>query len=86
MVKETRIVFEIKDIQAFKVRCKKCSNEISLSIESDCGIPDECPMCKKSQWLVGSGAGRLLNVLRYILSEDPNVGSSVHLEIAGEPE
>jgi hypothetical protein len=84
MVKETRITFEVKDIRAFGVRCKKCTNEITLRLESDKGIPEECPMCKESRWLIGSGAPGFLQALRAVYAKDPQSGATVRLEIEAE--
>ena len=84
MVKETRIIFEVKDIRAFRVVCNKCSNEVVVQLSSDKHLPDECPMCKEHHWLVGSRADRLLNILRSINDNDPGALTTVRLEIDGE--
>ena len=84
MVKETRIVFEVKDIRAFKVRCKKCLNEISLRLDNERGIPDDCPMCNAPKWAVGTSGYGLLKALRGAYDEESNNGSIIRLEIDGE--
>ena len=84
MVKETRIAFEVKDIVAFRVQCKKCCSEITLRLDSDKGSPDECPMCKEPKWVVGSGGYELLTALRRVSHHDPKDGSTIHLEIHSE--
>ena len=86
MVRETRIVFEVKDILAFKVQCKKCNNEVSVHLDSDQVIPDDCPMCHKGSWMVGTGAYSLLKALRSALEEQPSTGATIHLEVDGEQE
>ena len=54
MVKETRHIFEVKDIIVVRVRCKSCSNEVAMRLRSDETLPDNCPMCNDQKWLAGS--------------------------------
>lgn len=84
MVKETRITFEVKDILAFRVKCKKCLNEVTLRLDSDKGIPDSCPMCNQDRWASGSGAYGLLTALRSVLDGERGTVAEIHLEIDGE--
>ena len=86
MVKETRIIFEVKDILAFRVQCKnpKCGNEVLLRLASTKSLPDSCPMCKEQRWLAGSGGAQLLTALRAVLAEDLDSGGLIRLEIDGE--
>ena len=81
MVKQTRVIFEIGDILAFRVECKCCSNEVTLRLDSDKGIPDDCPMCNSPKWIIGTKADRLLRYLREAADTDPKVGTIIHLEI-----
>ena len=84
MVKQTRHIFEVKDILAIRVECKNCHNEITLRLNSDKGIPDDCPMCKCSRWIVGTYADRLVKTLRDSYGSDPEVQTIIRFEIDGE--
>ena len=46
VVKETRIVFEVKDIKAIRIQCKKCGAEIVLVPLGK--FPGYCPICAAS--------------------------------------
>ena len=84
MVKETRIIFGGRDILAFRLRCKSCSNEVVLRLDGEQKPPDWCPLCNDRKWLVGSGGQNLLQDLRSVLNEDPQAGAQVYLEIDGK--
>ena len=86
MVKQIRHIFEVKDILAIRVECKNCHNEITLRLCSDEKIPDDCPMCKCSQWVMGTYADRLVKTLRDAYSSDPKVKTFIRFEIDGEEE
>ena len=51
MVKETRIIFEVKDLTALRYQCgnKDCSQEMLLRLDNGGSIPYQCPSCKR-QW------------------------------------
>lgn len=49
MVKETRIVFEIRDIVAVRIRHKPCGGEVLQRLGDEWLIPDVCPMCRR-EW------------------------------------
>ena len=84
MVKETRIIFSVKDILAFRVHCKKCQNEVTMRLNNGWLLPDECPLCRQDRWLVGSSASRLLQALRGVFAEDEkDVLATVLLEVDG---
>ena len=85
MVKETRHIFEVKDIIVVRVRCKSCSNEVAMRLRSDETLPDNCPMCNDQKWLAGSRGAGLLKSLRAALEDDSNTGGTIFIEIAGEP-
>ena len=46
MVKEKRIVFEIKDLRRIGLRCGKCGGEIGASLKTFDEVPRRCPVCK----------------------------------------
>ena len=83
MVKQTRHIFEVGDILAIMVECKNCANEITLRLHSDKTIPDDCPMCKCSKWIVRTHADRLVKALRDAYEAGPNVGTIIRFEIDG---
>ena len=84
LVKQTRVIFEVKDVLAIRVECKNCANEIALRLNSDKSIPDDCPMCRCSQWIVGTYADRLIKTLRDAYGADPKVRTIIRFEIDGE--
>ena len=84
MIKQTRHIFEVKDILSIRVECKNCANEISLRLHSDKTIPDDCPMCKCSRWVLGTQADRLVKALRDAYSADPKAKTTIRLEIDGD--
>ena len=46
MVKQTRIVFEVKDLIAFRVVCEECGGEVVHSFEDSFPeAPGQCPWC-----------------------------------------
>ena len=58
MVKETRIVFELKDIISVRVQCGSCNNEVVLKLNADAcqpNIPLVCPHCQRS-WRSAGGS------------------------------
>ena len=75
MVKETRIIFQVEDIVAFRVQCGKCKNELLINLKDSKIMPESCPLCR-CEWLVRNNgieqpAGlRLLRELRDILYSD----------------
>ena len=91
MVKETRIVFEVKDIKAVRIQCEKCGAEIVLTPLGKC--PSYCPICTAS-WFPGqlsraqrqeSTAFELLFALRAWLTE-VNPPVIIKLELDDAPE
>ena len=84
VVKETRHIFEVKDILVIRVQCKKCSNEVTIRLISDKMLPDNCPMCNDQRWLAGSGGTGLLKALRAMLVDDPITGGKILMEIDAE--
>ena len=84
MVKETRHIFEVKDIIVVRVRCKSCSNEVAMRLRSDETLPDNCSMCNDQKWLAGSRGAGLLKALRAALEDDSNTGGTIFMEIEAE--
>ncbi len=64
MVKETRLIFDVTDIKALRIKCKRCLNELAMRLESEHGIPDDCPVCRTSNWAVGTQAYALWKALQ----------------------
>ena len=68
MVKDTRILFELKDLVTIRVRCVRCPNEIVLRPGPECiGMPEQCLNCGMS-WVQGSKPANLTRSLVYLLS------------------
>ena len=82
VVKETRHIFEVKDILVVRVECKNCSNEVVMRLKSDKGLPDNCPMCHDPKWIAGSRGAGLLKALRAALEDDPSTGGKILMEIS----
>lgn len=47
MLKQKKMVFEIKDISLFTVKCGKCGGQVSQPIENSDHLPKKCPLCKE---------------------------------------
>ncbi len=84
MVKQTKHLFQVRDIRAVRVECKKCSNEIILRLCTEQTIPDECPMCRCSNWILGTYADDIVRQLRKALGADERVNSTIRFEVDGE--
>ena len=86
MVKQIRHIFQVRDIHAVRVKCKKCSNEILLRLCTEQTIPDECPMCRCNNWIVGTFADDLIKALRKVFNGAPQALATIRFEIDGEEE
>ena len=55
MVKETRIVFEPKDIHSIGVVCVNCDTEVLLNmgVGEAAFLPGRCPGCSMANWRNG---------------------------------
>ena len=89
MVKETRQVFDVEDLKALRLKCKKCGAELVLEV-SQCVVPVSCPApnCGERWTPVNSNssrAGGVVYALRQLL-EFPEGGMTIRFEIEGEPE
>ena len=81
MVKQTRIVFQVKDLISFCVVCEECGGEAAFSFSADLpNAPDRCPWCHHC-WQVGQ-ANRLLGTIRNMLHNQSLTG--LRLELDGE--
>ena len=71
MLKQTKIVFEIKEIAAFSIECDKCESKVSHSILTYAPLPKKCPICKED-WF--DAASQLVsdfrNALRNLALQD----------------
>ena len=81
MVKQTRIVFEVKDFIAFRVVCEKCGGEVVHSFEDSFpDAPGQCPWCHHFRE-VGQ-VNRLIGTIRTMLHNHGLTG--LRLELDGE--
>ena len=65
MVKETRIVFEVGDLIAFRIVCEECGGEAVRPFTGDLpSAPSRCPWCGHL-WQVGQ-VDRLVETIRNI--------------------
>ena len=81
-VKQTKILFEVRDLIAFRVVCKHCGGEAVHSFKV--GFPDaleECPWCNQV-WHVGQ-VNRLIETVRTMLN-DPDDLTCLWRELDGE--
>ena len=54
MVKETRIIFDMKDIVAFRLRHESCGGEMVHRLDDSWVMPAKCPICNDA-WVVETG-------------------------------
>ena len=84
MVKETRYIFEVGEIVAFKLRCGTCEGEISTKLGDMAGMI-ECPLCGTT-WEHPTRRSAVRDVLRSLanlcLEKDPT--RIIRFEIDGE--
>jgi len=87
MVKETRIVFDLSDITAFKVRCSasSCGSEITASLENLSGLT-ACPVCREGWEDSRTQVSAVRETLRALrnLQRDPNPSRQIVFEIDGD--
>ena len=82
MVKQTRIVFEVKDLVAFRVVCDECSGEAVHSfVNGFPDVPSHCPWCNHL-WRVGQ-VNRLIGTVRNMLNDLDGL-TGLRLELDGE--
>ncbi len=90
MVKETRIVFEVKDIIGIRIRCNECLGEVVLKLPGD-RIPSHCPICERllvpsditPEARRKSTVFEMVHALR-VWSRDTNAPVTVFLEFDGD--
>ena len=84
MTQETRIIFELSDLERFQITCNQCKQDASFPVKSDyvpcrkclhCGAPFE-----GNSWNLFKD---MLHKIRQFLSNQ-DVGIGVHFEIKGE--
>ena len=89
MVKQTRHIFEFKDILTVRIQCasEDCQSEYVLPL-GNIGIPLTCPSCETG-WMPRNGSSlnteRLLRALKSIL-QFPDQTINLRFEINGEDE
>ena len=90
MVRETRIIFEVKDIAGIRLQCNKCSGTVVVTL-ADNLIPERCPMCC-TLWIIADSSREprrmstifeLLKALR-AWTNDANPPVTIKLELDGE--
>ncbi|MDE2867539.1 MAG: hypothetical protein OXR64_09900 [Chloroflexota bacterium] len=82
MVRQTRLLIRPDEIAAIRVTCRHCDNAVLLRLATAETLPDDCPMCGQSQWLVDTHAHRLVTVLRQIQRHpDSTTTAHLHLEV-----
>lgn len=79
MVKETRIVFGLEDLQEVLVRCVNCEGSVSQRPNDPNPVPEECPLCKVS-WR-GQGRDDIVDVLRSLRRVVAAVSPPVRLQL-----
>ena len=86
MVKETRIIFGIKDLVTVRFQCGKCKGEVAQKLNASESMPDRCPLCGHS-WQTSEGfkttTHRLLELLREALVQQTNP-VHIRLDLNGE--
>lgn len=87
MVKEKRIVFEIKDLRRIGLRCGKCGGEISMSFKTFDEIPHRCPVCRH-EWRVRHDKhhviGDIIDLLGRHVDEPTDSTVQFFMELDGE--
>ena len=87
MVKETRHIFDLSDIESIRLQCTHCKREVIQSIGS-AEVPKVCPMCQE-EWecnLPGDARGHRYHLLRYMkeILKDKSPPMTIRFEIDGE--
>ena len=87
MVKETRIVFGIEDIVAFKFKCDSCKGEIQAELERLRWL-SKCPLCDAPWELNEHSTSAVKDVLDALkrLTRAPNPSRAIRFEIEGSEE
>ena len=90
MVKETRLLFDLKDILALRVTCANCSGEISFAVPMDTGFQmrTTCPHCDQL-WRTTHhhGPTRIESLMRGLVEliyEETPSPYKVQIEIEGD--
>jgi len=82
---QTQYLAEFKDIQGLRLTCNKCSGSVVLPISERTNIPEICPNCRQSWFLVDSLDLQVLDTLVracYSLGErNTKGGFQAHLEL-----
>ena len=85
MVRQDRIMFEIGDVVAFKVRCSTCQGEVADKL-SRLARHTECPLCRQ-EWDVPnelSASRQLLQALSAVVANQDEPSRTIRFEIDGE--
>ena len=74
MVKQTRVIFDLTDLQALRLQCGACRREVVQAIGAT-EIPKRCPLCGED-WEVDNPNGyrgpnyQLVRAMQMILATD----------------
>ena len=84
MVKQTRQIFDLSDIEAFRFQCRHCKNEV-VQTKTNYKTPDNCPLCDESWEKRDNGLGPnhlLMRGIKDVLQSE-NLPMTVRFEIDG---
>ena len=86
MVKETRYIFDLSDLDALRFRCggETCNHEVVMLLNNGGDLPFQCPSCGKQWYTPGPGnnlSAHLLELLRKLSSPH---GGTVPVDIRVE--
>ena len=87
VVKETRQIFDLRDIKALRLHCAHCGGEAVQAV-STTEVPKQCPTCRE-EWEPGLPNGnrsenwQLVHTMKRLLKVDtPRM--TIRFEIAGD--
>ena len=81
-VKQTRILFEVTDLIAFRVVCEYCGGKAVHAFQQAFpDAPEQCPWCNQV-WRVGQ-VNRLIGTVRNMLNNRDDL-TRLRLELDGE--
>lgn len=85
MVKEKRIVFEVKDLRRIGLRCEKCNAEVGTSLSKFNEVPCRCPVCRHD-WRLATQEYHIIDMMVEMLDRcsreptDESVGFFLELD------
>ena len=89
MVKQKRLIFELRDLKAVRFRCKNCGGEVTIDPAGQHRtMPSKCPLCGQS-WEQDAHETRLLwNQLQATINKESSAALvlEIDLEEAGGEE